>query len=139
VVIPTELTPEIGCILAPYADILITGGNTNGCLFGQNISTLAEGHMWPYQGSTRIPEPESEPESESESETQSEESESSSEEPEPISEQSEPQTEESEIIPIIETEEIVVPETESKQTESVLAPGEKGHFGSGEKGQLSVG
>ena len=70
VVIPTELTPEIGCVLAPYADIQINGGNTNGCVFGQNISTLAEGHMWPYQGSSRIPEPESEIQSE-ESETQS--------------------------------------------------------------------
>jgi len=108
VVIPTELTPEIGCVLAPYADIQINGGNTNGCLFGQNISTLAEGHMWPYQGSTRIPEPEPE--------TQSEEPETQSEESELISEQSETQ---SEIIPIIETEEIVIPDTEPRQTEPV--------------------
>jgi hypothetical protein len=31
------------------------------------------------------------------------------------------------------------PEYKNIQTEFVLAPGEKGHFGSGEKGQLSVG
>ena len=39
VVVPTELTPEIGCIIAPYANIAVKGGNTNGCLFGWNVST----------------------------------------------------------------------------------------------------
>jgi choice-of-anchor A domain-containing protein len=55
VVIPVELTPEIGCVLAPYADIQINGGNTNGCLFGQNVTTYAEGHMWPYSGYFQTP------------------------------------------------------------------------------------
>ena len=41
VVIPTELTPEIGCVIAPDADIEGKGGNTNGCLFGKSVSTYA--------------------------------------------------------------------------------------------------
>lgn len=68
VVIPVELTPEIGCVLAPYADIQINGGNTNGCLFGQNVTTYAEGHMWPYSGYFQTPQSESETQSESDSE-----------------------------------------------------------------------
>lgn len=73
-VIPAELTPEIGCILAPFADIQVNGGNTNGCLFGRNITTSAEGHMWAYKSTTTVPEEEEteETESEIESETESE-------------------------------------------------------------------
>lgn len=59
--IPPEMTPEIGCILAPFADIVITGGNTNGCLLGKNITTTAEGHMWPYKAIPKSHVEESEP------------------------------------------------------------------------------
>jgi len=70
--IPPEMTPEIGCVIAPYADIVITGGNTNGSLLAKNITTTAEGHMWPYKAIKTPNEKESESESETSTESQTE-------------------------------------------------------------------
>ena len=40
----------IGHVLAPAADIRVLGGNYNGCLVGNSVSTEGEGHQWPYNG-----------------------------------------------------------------------------------------
>ena len=55
VIIPNELTPEVGHIIAPYATIDMEDGNYNGCLVGQSMTINGEGHMWPYRGGSLIP------------------------------------------------------------------------------------
>ena len=44
-----------GHIVAPAADVQLTGGNFNGCVIAQSLSTSAEGHMWNYNGSALLP------------------------------------------------------------------------------------
>ena len=39
-----------GHIVAPQAKIELSGGEYNGCLIAKNVSSLDEGHMWPYSG-----------------------------------------------------------------------------------------
>lgn len=39
-----------GHIIAPYADVTLTGGFFNGCAIAKSLNAQAEGHMWPYNG-----------------------------------------------------------------------------------------
>lgn len=39
-----------GHIVAPRAEITLTGGYFNGCVIGHSLRAEAEGHMWPYNG-----------------------------------------------------------------------------------------
>ena len=55
VTIPTALTPAIGHVVAPDAEISIEGGNYNGCMVGKSVTSSGEGHMWPYIGGSLIP------------------------------------------------------------------------------------
>ena len=53
--ITMESTTYVGHIVAPNADIEIKGGNYNGCIIANSLVSQAEGHMWPYNGSTFQP------------------------------------------------------------------------------------
>ena len=53
--IKNSLTPEVGHVVAPYADMHIEGGNYNGCMVVNSLYTKGEGHLWPYKGDTLVP------------------------------------------------------------------------------------
>lgn len=53
--ITMDSTTYVGHIVAPNADIKIIGGNYNGCIIAKSLDSNAEGHMWPYNGSTFQP------------------------------------------------------------------------------------
>ncbi len=50
-----------GHIVAPFADISLTGGNYNGCIIAASVKTNSEGHMWSYHGKKLLPNPTPEP------------------------------------------------------------------------------
>ncbi len=50
-----------GHIVAPFADISLTGGNYNGCIIAASVKTNSEGHMWSYHGKKLQPNPTPEP------------------------------------------------------------------------------
>ncbi len=39
-----------GHIIAPNAEVVLNGGNFNGCIIAKKVYSRAEGHMWPYNG-----------------------------------------------------------------------------------------
>lgn len=44
-----------GHIVAPYANVTLTGGYFNGCVIANNLDSNAEGHMWNYNGKMLTP------------------------------------------------------------------------------------
>ena len=54
VIIPADLSPSFGHILAPNADVMVEGGNYNGTIICSNLVTNGEGHLRNYHGD--IPE-----------------------------------------------------------------------------------
>ena len=47
-------TPEFGHVIAPKADLIITGGNYSGCMVANSVYANGEGHLYPYRGGTLI-------------------------------------------------------------------------------------
>ena len=52
--ISNDMTPEVGHVIAPNADMVIKGGNYNGCMVVNSLYTEGEGHLWPYRGGSLI-------------------------------------------------------------------------------------
>ena len=48
----------IGHLVAPNADVSLSGGFFNGCVIAKSLKADAEGHMWPYNGEVLEPETE---------------------------------------------------------------------------------
>ena len=44
-----------GHVVAPVADVKLSGGYFNGCVIAKNFVAEAEGHMWNYNGTTLTP------------------------------------------------------------------------------------
>ncbi|MBR2187811.1 MAG: choice-of-anchor A family protein [Eubacterium sp.] len=50
VIVPSDMTPSFGHILAPNADVTIKSGNFNGMVVCNNFATYGEGHLRNYHG-----------------------------------------------------------------------------------------
>ncbi|MBQ9157585.1 MAG: choice-of-anchor A family protein [Eubacterium sp.] len=55
VIIPADLTPSFGHILAPNANVTVEAGNFNGIIICNNLVTNGEGHLRNYHGD--LPKP----------------------------------------------------------------------------------
>ena len=48
-------SPEFGHVVAPKADLIVSGGNYNGSMVVNSMYSNGEGHMWPYKGGKLVP------------------------------------------------------------------------------------
>ena len=48
--VTTDITPEFGHVVAPAAFVDIQGGNYSGCMVGNKVRSVGEGHLYSYHG-----------------------------------------------------------------------------------------